>query len=576
MSKRDRTFSVSAGLLRLGDALRFAPEEDRFVPEKEPRSYRLIPPEKLLVLKNALARMREQSLFLSLAGDFARGMLLTRFRSFATLFFTSGLIQTVSYFIGSYFPLLSGTQDNLVVGLVLIILGLVCAFERAAFGVVLKQSALFRHVIHPLFGVSEWEIPEGRNREHLWWMLASGAALGVLSVIASPYRVILWITFAVAVCVTLYKPEAGLAFAALFFPFLPPVAEIGLILLIHLSLIMKIAVGKRSLSRSPADLFVLILIAVILIRGGAAGVIYAVVLSVYFLGINLCRTAVWLRRIVIALALSVGISALAALTVKAFGRFAPEALRYVPGAEVLLSALTGREHTALAVILLPAIFCLAGAGKQTRTRLLGILILPLAALVLAASHDPGLWLGAAVGLVLALSLSRRWGLLFCIFSGLGAYTGWVFLPDGLRLRLTTFLGVNDLALAEWAKRLTDGRALLKEALPWGLGKGTSRLAPEGIGVYDLAGVFGGYIVLAAMAAAVIWFFVRCARFSACGGIGDVHPLVLGAMAGVLVWLVCGLTSPMTSPEALFPVALFLSFPKAAQDACRREEYRQPY
>ena len=125
MGKKDRTFSVSAGLLRLGDALRFAPGEDRFAPEKERKSFRLIPAEKLLPLKNALARMREQSFFLSLAGDFARGIMLTRFRSFATLFFTSGLIQTVSYFIGSYFPLLSGTQDNLVIGLVLIVLGLV-------------------------------------------------------------------------------------------------------------------------------------------------------------------------------------------------------------------------------------------------------------------------------------------------------------------------------------------------------------------------------------------------------------------------------------------------------------------
>ena len=92
----------------------------------------------------------------------------------------------------------------------------------------------------------------------------------------------------------------------------------------------------------------------------------------------------------------------------------------------------------------------------------------------------------------------------------------------------------------------------------------------------MAGIFGGWIVLLASAVVFVWFFVRCMRFSTCPSLGGVHPLVLGAMAGVLVWLVCGLTSPVTGPEPLFIVFLFLSFPKAAESACDREEIRQSY
>ena len=55
---------------------------------------------------------------------------------------------------------------------------------------------------------------------------------------------------------------------------------------------------------------------------------------------------------------------------------------------------------------------------------------------------------------------------------------------------------------------------------------------------------------------------------------DSPGLVLGAMAGALVWMVAGVASPETAPEGLFLLALFLSVPKAGENAARREAYRQ--
>ena len=207
--------------------------------------------------------------------------------------------------------MLSGGQHNLVMGLIFVVLGLVCAFERGGLGAVLKKSLLFRGALHPLFGLEEWELPDGRFREHLWWMLLSGVALGVLSVAFSPFTVLAGVLGVTAILLILYKPETGLVCAAFLFPFVSRTAVGALVLLTHLSLAGKISVGKRSLVRSPADLPVLLLIAYLLIRGGGAAVPYALYLSVYFLGAHLMRTAAWMRRVITAVILAVGVAAAA-------------------------------------------------------------------------------------------------------------------------------------------------------------------------------------------------------------------------------------------------------------------------
>ncbi len=576
MSKREKTLSVSAGLLRLGDALRFSPEEDRPAKVRESRSWRLIPSEKLLGFKNAVARMREQSFFLSLADGFVRGIFLTRFRSFAPLFFISGFLQTVSYFTGSYFSVFSGNQDNLIFGLVLIVLGLACSFERAGFGAVLKKSVLFRRVIRPLFGVEEREIPEGRNREHFWWTLGLGFVWGILSVAFSPYRVLLWFSLTVTGLVTLYKPEAGLVFLAMLYPFLSRGTVLGLVVMLHLSLAFKITVGKRSLILRPADLSVLALMLIFVIRGGKYGLPYALTFSAYFLALHLCRTAAWMRRVVVALSVSVGISSGGAVALKLIERAAPGILRRFPGALSLFSALVGREQAFLAAMLLPMLFCVLNTDKRIFRRLSAAFFVLTASLSLAASHDAGLWLGAAAGLVLTLCLSRRWGLLVSLYLGLSGYIAWKFLPEVVRAWIVRFIGLDAGSMEARSASLARGREYLRQSLPWGAGFKTDRTIIADAGVYDAAGAFGGYVVLIAAAVIFLWFFVRCMRFAPVGDVAHAHTYVLGAMAGALVWLVCGFAAPSVALEPLFVLALFLSFPKAAENICLREEYSQPY
>ena len=145
MAKGNRTVSLSGLLYAVGEALHFAPDS-AFAPARSDRNtgermkpfiaYRLR-------VKTALARMCEQSFFLGLCSAFIRGFLNTRVRSFGVLFFSCGFLQILSYFVGVYLPFAAGDENNLVHGVTLIFLTLLCSFTRGDVKEVLKKSFLF-------------------------------------------------------------------------------------------------------------------------------------------------------------------------------------------------------------------------------------------------------------------------------------------------------------------------------------------------------------------------------------------------------------------------------------------------
>lgn len=573
MAKGRKRFSVAAGLLSLGDALRFSAPEGEYVRREEGERKRLIPAERLLPLKHGIAKMREQSLIFSYIGSLGRALLCTRIRSFATLFFTCGILQTVSYFVGSYLPVLSGGQHNLVFGLALIVLALVCAFERQSVGGILKKSFLYRTVLHPLLGLEDWEITDTAPQEHFWSMLLGGSVLGVLAVALSPILLLGLCLLLVVLVFTLYKPEAGLVLTALLFPFLPGWAGLTLLAVLHLSFLLKATVGKRSLVVSPADLPVLFLMLILALGGGTGHFSWVLILSVYFLGVNLLRTVEWIRRAAAALAIAAGISSLAMMVSRLTENFAPDILRVFPPVADLFTVLAGREGTSVTVMLLPFLFCLTAAGQRGITRFSYLITFVVTLVPLCLSRDAGLWLGAAAGLVLVLILSRRWGLFVTLCAALSGYTAWMILPGRARESVMRFFGVEEEVLLERTHQRAGAWEAFWDSMPWGVGGSAS--GEEG-SVYLRLGIYGGWIALVALGLAVIWFLVRCVRFSGGVSAGGIHPLVLGAMAGVLVWLLCGVTAPMGEREEVFLLFLLLSFPKAARIACGRKEYRQEY
>jgi len=229
MANQEKRGLFSHYLLLAGEAIQFRPlrsfssslHKDE---KKRIWSDRLIPYK--LKIKTALARAAEQSLALTGIKRAQRDFFTARVRSFGVLFFSCGFFQILSYFLKDTLPLLSGGADNLILGVAMIFLTLLCSFSRGDVNYALERSFLFRAILRPIFGVGEWEIPKGQSNENLTVMFLSGIVMALIAVAVSPSFLVVLLGSLVLTLFVFARPEAGLICSAVFLPVLLPVAHI--------------------------------------------------------------------------------------------------------------------------------------------------------------------------------------------------------------------------------------------------------------------------------------------------------------------------------------------------------------
>ena len=190
MNRNKERWSPVRFLLKAGEALRFAPRDCFPKTAKENAVGRFAPIQsRALRVKLALAKMWEQSFFVTCAREVFRRFFLMRARALGVLFFTCGFLQIASYFLRFSLPVLAGDETGFLFGIALIFLTLLFSLSRSNLRYLLIRSAFFRQVLQPLFGVEEWQVPDGESHEPWLLMIALGILFWIAGLIFSPVRV---------------------------------------------------------------------------------------------------------------------------------------------------------------------------------------------------------------------------------------------------------------------------------------------------------------------------------------------------------------------------------------------------
>lgn len=550
MAMKGKIPSVSRFLLKLGEAIQFRPETEFLsfdAQEETPSSQwgkRLLPYK--LKIKTALARMAEQSFFLSLLRRFVRAVFTTRLRSFGILFFSFGFLQLLSYFTASSLPFFAGGVENLLLGVCMIFFTLIASLSRYQLADALKHSFLFRFVLRSLFGLQESDIPEGRGNDRFWPMLGVGVLLGVLSVLFSPLWVILLLTVLIAGLFVLFKPEAGLVLHALLLFVLPATFHAALLLFTLFSFLCKCAVGKRSLRFRPMDLAAALMLLPFLFAARKGVLLYFSLFCVYYLSSCLLRTIDQLRRQWRAYSVAAQLAGLSLVLREIVMSLLPTVFDSAPALpETLFLSPTVGTGVLLAVSL-PLSFSLIRHEKGAR-KLVSVFSFWFALAGIFIVRDPMLWTSVCLVMVVFVSMHYRSGLYLLLLSALALFTVLRVVPTALAAKLLSLFGFSPDGVIGGAE--------------------TSFFSFLGAG----AGWFFGFLILT-----MILFWVECYRFSQKSVRADMHAAVLGALCATLLFFVMVLLSIPIPEIALFPLLLMLSYPAAAREACIREEVRLPF
>ncbi len=543
MAKGHLTGSFSHLLYTLGKAIRFAPETAFAPPRTEQErkergkpflAYRL-------KIKNALAKMCEQSFFLGLYNAFLRSFFTTRVRSFGVLFFSCGFLQILSYFLSGYLPFAAGDESNLIFGVTLIFLTLLCSFTRGDVKDILKKSFLYRGILVPLFGARGWEFPTGRGGDNFFGMLLIGALLAFFTVIFSPFAVFLVILLLVLIHFVFYQPEAGLIIVALALFSVPFRVTAFLTAFTLIALLCKCAVGKRVLVWSSWDGVVFLLLLPLLFSEKSR-LLCLVLVSLYLLSLSLLRTLAAIGRFLCALTLGGIFCSMMVVMRFVFTTFFEELFFRFPNLDELFFLSAGEQTLAPIAIVCPLALGLLRSVKRS----MGVVLTPPIFLVFLAAVFCGasvpVWIALIIALAVQNLMTYRFAMVWYVIVGFFLIISLNVVPPA------------------WLKPVFDVFGFFEHT-----GEGVLLV----LGVGNVLGIFILTVLLACFVFAVIRFALNSTRPQS-------FPRVLGAVGAAVTFIVLGFGSVAIDERTLVLFILLLGLPRVSLICAKREEIRLPY
>ena len=545
MAKRRLTGSFSHFLYSVGNAIHFAPgtafappKTEREEPEREKPFFA-----SRLRIKHALAKMSEQSFVLGLYRSFLHGLLTTRVRALGVLFFSCGFLQIFSYFLSGYLPRLTGDENNLIFGVTLVFLALLCSFTRGDVKDVLKKSFFYRVFLEPLFGSSGWEFPTGRSTDRFFLMIPAGALLALFSVVFSPLSVLLSVLLAVLTAFIFYQPEAGLSAIALTLFAVPFRFTLLLTNLTLIAFLCKCAVGKRSLVFSWIDGLLPLLLSPLLFFGKVR--LFFVLGALYFLSLGLLRTLESVRRLFRAAVLGSVFASVMILIRYGFTAFFSQFLYRYPNLDEFLYLDASEPILTCLVMICPVAVGLFRSEKRSVMLLLmpGTLLIYFAAVFCGGS--PAVWIALLLALSVQNMMTDRFSLVWTVISGLALVI------------------VLNVVPPVWVQKLFDFFRL--DAFSVGSGEGGLSL----LGVGSILGILipVGLIVFFSY---LVFCFCRHATRP------EAFPRVLGAAMGVLAFVLLWIGGLAMDESAAVLLLLYTAIPRVSLLCAKREEIRLPY
>ena len=408
------------------------------------------------------------------------------------LFF--GIYTVVVYFIRKFIPYFQpADSSHLVIGIIIAIISIPMLFSRISLANSVKNSIFGRALFKDSFGFSD-EIFDNKkittkNRGN--FMLLLGLISGLLTFFIHPAIILAVIAVFVTTVLIATSPEIGILLSIISIPFLsffelPTILLSFIVLTTFFFYIIKVIRGKRTFKIELVDLAVLIfgiliIISSIFSAGGALSVseaiISTVLISGYFLLVNLMRTEKWLKRCIIALVSSASIVALIGIYEFVFGgannNWLDQSFHDIIKVRVVSLFENPNILAMFLVIIFPFVLALAFQAKAKNTKFLSKILVLIFVLCIIFTWSRGSWLALIASCFIFAILNskksfRLFGLAFISIPILS-----IILPDTVWARFTSIINLSDTSTAYRIYTWKGTFNAISATGPFGIGYGNS-------------------------------------------------------------------------------------------------------
>ncbi len=284
--------------------------------------------------KRAVASASEKSFILSKLRELSVNIPSLQIKSVGGALFSFGLFTSIIYLFKVFaFDLVTTDPHHLYLGIFTAVIGGLLTSTAKSFAEAANESKLLFFLLTSVFGVKPQSLNDrGKKigRGDIGFMI--GALFGLFTTLLSPFDILLSLLILICACFILRTPEAGVVIILAIFPFLCGLDLCLLCGFVVISWLIKLSCGKRTLALNVLDISAVAFSAVIFFSGVVSvtpkqsfpeAVGFLMLISGYFLTVNLIKTSKWLIRCVSALIFSLS-SVTVISTLSLIGRMLPD------------------------------------------------------------------------------------------------------------------------------------------------------------------------------------------------------------------------------------------------------------
>lgn len=401
--------------------------------------------------RRKISKTIEGSFFVNVIPRLVQYLLTTSTRDYGVAFLIMGAITTILYPLREQILFINITHATFLAGIVICLCAIPLIISSKSLAQNLYESKICKIALFGFLGFDEEKMrsTSEKNRHSSTNMaLLTGLILGLLSYFLEPTRVIISLIVLVLGYSVLKTPEIGAVAVICVIPFFK--IEILCIATVYVfaCYLIKWTIGKRTLKFEYLDVFAVVTIALLLIRGLISkniavsfkgAILSASLMLAYFLISNLIRSKEWLRRCMAALVVSCITTTIIGLAQMIIGRlsvFVPELSRiFERGQGVTATFVDPTVFGQFLVLLIPFTLVRMMSKRNAMGKLMSFIFFAITLVVVCFTSSLPAVIGAISAILLLLIVYHRNYSYLTLVLLIALPILYISLPDDIMARL---------------------------------------------------------------------------------------------------------------------------------------------